>query len=64
MTSLRKKLTPRRLIRMMTHHPIWPKTKSKARQCADAGMMPFEAVDSHLLRDIGIGPHGRRSTCE
>ncbi len=47
MTSLRKKLTPRRLIRIVTHHPVWPKTKSKARQCADAGMMPFEAVDSH-----------------
>ena len=64
MTSLKKKLNPKRLIRMMVHHPVWPKSKSKARQFADAGMTPFEPLDSHLLRDIGIGPHGRRSSCD
>jgi hypothetical protein len=64
MTTLTKKLRPRRLLRMMTHHPSWPKAKTKARHFADAGMMPFESLDGHLMRDIGIGPHGRRSTCE
>ncbi|MFP3542418.1 hypothetical protein SB748_02950 [Rhizobium sp. SIMBA_035] len=64
MTTLRKKLRPKRLLRMILHHPVWPKTRSKARQFADAGLTPFEAFDSHLLRDIGIGPHGRRSSCE
>jgi hypothetical protein len=34
------------------------KHQHEAFELFDAGLIPFEGLDGHLLRDIGIGPNG------
>lgn len=37
------------------------KQKHDAFELFDAGLMPFEGLDGHLMRDIGIGPNGHHA---
>jgi hypothetical protein len=52
------KWRPRQLLDETVRFVRSRRRRHDAFELFDAGLMPFEGLDGHLMQDIGIGPNG------